>query len=70
MVIKKEQFISDLKVGDLVETTFVVSEKQVKKKKNGEDYCMVTLQDTSGTLESVLWTEVFEGTGVFWRVIL
>ncbi|MCJ7665524.1 MAG: HD domain-containing protein [Actinobacteria bacterium] len=65
MVIKKEQFLSDLKVGDLVETTFIVSEKQVKKKKNGQDYCTVTLQDSSGTLEGVLWTEVFQGTGVF-----
>ena len=65
MVIKKEQFISDQKVGDLVETTFVVSEKQIKKKKNGEDYCTVTLQDSSGTVEGVLWTEVFQGAGVF-----
>ncbi len=65
MVIKKEQFISDQKVGDLVETTFVVSEKQIKKKKNGEDYCTVTLQDSSGTVEGVLWTEVFQGAGIF-----
>lgn len=65
MVIKKEQFISDLKIGDLVETTFVVSEKQVKKKKNGQDYCTVTLQDRGGTIEGVLWTEVFEASGDF-----
>ena len=65
MVIKKEQFLSDLKVGDLVETTFVVSEKQVKKKKNGQDYCTVTLQDRGGTVDGVLWTEVFEESGVF-----
>jgi len=51
MVMKKEQFLSDLKVGDLVETTFVVSEKQVKKKKNGQDYCTVTMQDKGGTVE-------------------
>ncbi|MES0341395.1 MAG: OB-fold nucleic acid binding domain-containing protein, partial [Candidatus Humimicrobiaceae bacterium] len=65
MVIKKEQFISDLKVGDLVETSFVVSEKQVKKKKNGQDYCTVTLQDRGGMVEGVLWTEVFEEAGEF-----
>ncbi|MCJ7471210.1 MAG: OB-fold nucleic acid binding domain-containing protein, partial [Actinobacteria bacterium] len=65
MVVKKEQFLSDLKVGDLVETSFVVSEKQVKKKKNGEDYCTVTLQDRSGTVEGVLWTEVFETSDDF-----
>jgi 3'-5' exoribonuclease len=65
MVIEKEQFLSDLKVGDLVETIFVVSEKQVKKKKNGQDYCTVTLQDRGGTVEGVLWTEVFEASDVF-----
>jgi len=65
MVIEKEQFLSDLKVGDLVETTFIVSEKQVKKKKNGQDYCTVTFQDKGGTVEGVLWTEVFEAAGVF-----
>ncbi len=65
MVIKKEQFLSDLKVGDLVETTFVVSEKQVKKKKNGQDYCTVTMQDRGGTVEGVIWTEVFEESGAF-----
>ena len=65
MAIKKEQFLSDLKVGDLVETIFVVSEKQVKKKKNGEDYCTVTLQDRGGTVEGVMWTEVFQASGIF-----
>ena len=65
MVIKKEQFLSDLKVGDLVETVFVVSEKQVKKKKNGEDYCTVTLQDRGGTVDGVMWTEVFQASGIF-----
>ncbi len=65
MVMKKEQFLSDLKVGDLVETTFVVSEKQVKKKKNGQDYCTVTMQDRGGTVEGVIWTEVFEESGAF-----
>jgi len=65
MVMKKEQFLSDLKVGDLVETTFVVSEKQVKKKKNGQDYCTVTMQDKGGTVEGVIWTEVFEESGAF-----
>ena len=65
MAIKKEQFISDLKIGDLVETTFVVSEKLVKKKKNGQDYCTITFQDRGGTIEGVLWTEVFEASGDF-----
>jgi 3'-5' exoribonuclease len=65
MMTKKEQFLSDLKVGDLAETTFVVSEKQVKKKKNGQDYCTLTLQDKGGTVEGVIWTEIFETSGDF-----
>jgi len=56
---EKIQFISEIKVGDLVESLFAVAQKQVRKKKNGEDYCTVTLQDKSGTVEGVLWTEAF-----------
>jgi len=62
---KKEQFIGDLKIGDMVDTSFIVSVKKVKKKKNGEDYCTLTLQDSSGTLEGVMWTEAFHNAKGF-----
>lgn len=65
MSIEKTQFVREIKVGDMVESTFVVSQKQVKKKKNGEDYCTVTFQDKSGVLEGVMWTEVFLAAGDF-----
>jgi 3'-5' exoribonuclease len=65
MEINKTQFISDIKVGDAVDSFFIISEKQVKKKKNGEDYCTVVLQDREGTLEGVIWTEVFLKAGSF-----
>ena len=45
---EKKQFISDLKVGSMADTIFVVSKKQVRKKKNNEDYCIITLQDKEG----------------------
>lgn len=54
----KKQYISDLKVGIPVDSLFVVSKKLVKKKKNGEDFCTVTLQDKEGSIEGVIWTEV------------
>ncbi len=65
MKISKTQFINDIKVGDTVDSFFIISEKQVKKKKNGEDYCTVLLQDREGMLEGVIWTEVFLKTGSF-----
>ncbi len=61
----KKQFITDIKVGDNFDSTVIVSEKQPKKKKNGEDYCTVTFQDRTGTIEGILWTEVFLEAGDF-----
>ncbi|MCD4670995.1 MAG: hypothetical protein K8S14_11180, partial [Actinomycetia bacterium] len=61
----KKQFITDMKVGDSTDSTFIISDKQAKKKKNGEDYCTVTLQDRTGTIEGILWTEVFLEAGDF-----
>jgi 3'-5' exoribonuclease len=62
---EKKQFISDLKVGSIADTIFVVSKKQVRKKKNNEDYCIVTLQDKEGSIEGVIWTEVFKNSDDF-----
>ncbi len=59
MEIKKNQFISGLSVGTRVDSVFAVARKQIRQKKNGEDFCTVTLQDREGTIEGVLWTEVF-----------
>ena len=55
----KKQFIADVNLGEMVDSTFIVSARQVKKKKNGEEYCSVTFQDKSGMIEAVMWTEVF-----------
>jgi 3'-5' exoribonuclease len=65
MKINKTQFINDIKAGDAVDSFFIISEKQVKKKKNGEDYCTVLLQDREGTVEGIIWTEVFLKAGSF-----
>ena len=62
---QKKQFINDIKIGEIVDSTFIISQKQVKKKKSGEDYCTVTFQDRSGTVEGVMWTEVFLASGDF-----
>jgi 3'-5' exoribonuclease len=65
METNKGQFISDLKIGVKVNSIFIVVNKQVRKKKNGDDYCTVTLQDREGNIEGVLWTEVYSKTGDF-----
>ncbi len=56
----KKQYVVDLKVGNPVDSVFVVSKKIVKQKKNGEDFCLVTLQDKGGDLQGIMWTEVFK----------
>jgi 3'-5' exoribonuclease len=61
----KKQFISDLEIGVKVESIFIVANKQIRKKKSGDDYCTVTLQDREGNIEGVLWTEVYCNTEDF-----
>jgi len=61
----KKQYVSNLKVGTNVDSLFVVSHKSIKKKKNNDDYCAVTLQDKEGSIEGVIWTEVFKNVGYF-----
>ncbi len=65
MEIKKDQFISELSVGTRVDSVFAVARKQIRQKKNGEDFCTITLQDREGNIEGVLWTEVFCKTDDF-----
>ncbi|GAI67045.1 unnamed protein product, partial [marine sediment metagenome] len=53
METSKKQFISDLGAGAKADSIFMVAKKQVRKKKNGDDYCAVTLQDKEGSIEGV-----------------
>jgi len=65
METSKKQFISDLGAGAKADSIFMVAKKQVRKKKNGDDYCAVTLQDKEGSIEGVLWTEIYRSAGNF-----
>ena len=65
MDIEKGQFIANVNKGELEPSTFVVSQKQVKKKKDGKDFCTVTFQDKSGTIEGIIWTDAYRATGEF-----
>jgi len=65
MNVKKSQYISDLNIGTRVHTVFVVAKKQVRKKRNGDEYCTVNFQDREGNIDGVLWTEVYNKTEDF-----
>ncbi len=51
----KTQFISDLKVGDPVNTVFMVTEVQQRQGKNGQPYLDVKLSDRTGEINLKLW---------------
>jgi 3'-5' exoribonuclease len=48
-------FVRDLSDGQRVESVFLVKDRMLKKRKNGEDYLKLTLGDTSGSLSAVCW---------------
>lgn len=54
----KKQFINDLKLGDLVKDIFVLSEKNLSRKKDGDSYLNVTFSDKTGHIKGVVWDNV------------
>ena len=54
----KKQFINNLKPGDLVDDVFVLSEKNIAQKKDGNNYLNVTLADKTGSIKGVVWDNV------------
>jgi 3'-5' exoribonuclease len=51
----KASFIRDLEGGQAVESIFLVSQRSLHRKKNGEDFLRLTLRDCTGTLPAVCW---------------
>ncbi|MFO7963806.1 MAG: HD domain-containing protein [Desulfobacterales bacterium] len=56
----KTVFIKDMKAGDVVEDIFVLAEKMISHKKDGNCYLSVTISDKSGSLKGVMWDGVDE----------
>ena len=46
----KNQFINEINSGDFVDDIFVLSEKILSQKKDGNNYLNVTLTDKTGTI--------------------
>jgi 3'-5' exoribonuclease len=51
----KTKFIQDLQAGDTIDDIFVLAEKSLARKRNGENYLTVTLSDRSGRIKGVMW---------------
>jgi len=54
----KSQFINEIKAGDFVDDIFVLSEKILSQKKDGNNYLNITLSDKTGTIKGVVWDNV------------
>jgi 3'-5' exoribonuclease len=52
------QSLRDLSDGQQVASVFCVRERELRQKKNGEDFLKLILSDSSGTAEAVAWEEV------------
>lgn len=56
---KKNQFVKDLKMGDTVDSPFLILEMKFysfsQQKRPGEKFARLLLADTSGSIKSILW---------------
>ena len=54
----KKIFIKDIRTGDLVDDIFVLSEKTVAQKRDGNNFLNVTVSDKTGNIKGVIWDRV------------
>ncbi len=54
----KKRFVDTLKSGETIDEIFVLSEKNLAQKRNGENYLNVTLADKTGRIKGVVWDDV------------
>ncbi len=56
----KKVFIKDIKAGDAVDDIFVLSDKHLAQKKDGNNYLNIVLSDKTGSVKGVVWDNVDE----------
>jgi 3'-5' exoribonuclease len=68
---KKGRFVADLQAGDLVDECFVLAEKSLARKRNGDPFLTVAFSDRSGALKGVVWDRVeqIQGAAPAGRVV-
>jgi 3'-5' exoribonuclease len=50
-------FLRDLQDGQVVDSVFLVKDRSLGKKRNGEDFLRLTLADTTGSRPAICWDE-------------
>lgn len=54
----KNTFTQDLRAGDTVDEIFVLAEKNLAQKRNGDNYLTISLADRTGRIKGVVWDNV------------
>jgi 3'-5' exoribonuclease len=54
----KKRYINDIRAGDVIDETFVLSEKILSQKRDGNNFLNITLSDKTGTIKGVVWDDV------------
>jgi len=54
----KKIFIKDIRAGDLVDNIFVLSEKTMAQKRDGNNFLNITISDKTGNIKGVIWDRV------------
>jgi len=54
----KKTYVKNIKVGDFIDDIFMLSEKVLAQKRDGNHYLNLTLTDKTGTLKGVIWDNV------------
>ena len=54
----KKLFVDELKAGETIEEIFILAEKHLYQKRNGDNYLNITLADKSGRIKGVVWDNV------------
>ncbi len=54
----KTQFINQIRAGDVLTDCFVLSEKAMAQKKDGNNYLNLVLSDRTGSIKGVVWDNV------------
>lgn len=59
----KRQFINEYNLGDAVDDVFVLAEKTLSQKKDGNHFLNVILSDKTGSIKGVIWDHVDQIVG-------
>src|SRR5947199_3785303 len=63
----KSPYVSELEPNQLIQTSFLVSSKEIRQKKGGEFYLSLLLADRTGELDAKMWDNVTEVLDAFER---